>query len=157
MPKSPGKPSSSDAPGSQRKKSKSNFSGVRRQTVKEGEVFIARIIINGREQNLGSFSDAQEAARAYDAAAFKQHLKKGLPGLPKTMNFPKEYEDKVEHQDGDASAASAASAAAAAAATAAAEAAAATGTTATATRNTPSRPKPLPENALKANRLLSGS
>lgn len=49
----------------------SGFKGVHWHTARKS--WIARIYVNGSEQHLGVFDSAEDAARAYDAAAGKQH------------------------------------------------------------------------------------
>jgi len=63
------------------KKEVKKYKGVRKQ----GERFQARIRIDGKDQSLGWFDTAKEAARAYDHAA----MQAGHP--PTTLNF----QDKV--------------------------------------------------------------
>jgi hypothetical protein len=64
------------------------FKGVKR----EGRKWYAHITVNYKRIHLGSFSDAHQAALAYDAAARSNH------GAFATLNFPNDGERSAFHR-----------------------------------------------------------
>lgn len=52
----------------------------------------ARIWVDGKENYLGTFNTAEEAAKAYDKEAYKLHGNKAI------LNFPDEYGTKVKYR-----------------------------------------------------------
>ena len=60
----------------------SGFKGVRRRADNPKSPWTARICVDRKERHLGYFATAEEAARAYDAAALKLH------GEFARLNFP---------------------------------------------------------------------
>lgn len=59
----------------------SGFKGVHWHSARQ--CWIARIRVNGAEQHLGVFDSAEDAARAYDAAASQNHGEFAYLNLPK--------------------------------------------------------------------------
>ncbi|QNI30822.1 tyrosine-type recombinase/integrase [Alloacidobacterium dinghuense] len=65
--------------------SKSGYFGVYPQ----GNHFAAKMSVNGQKVYLGIFDNAEDAARCYDAEAYKRN------GVNAKLNFPAEYADKM--------------------------------------------------------------
>lgn len=69
------------------KPSNSGYRGVHQ--VNRPKPYKAKINIGGRQIHLGSFNTPEEAAKAYDKAAFNHY------GLTTTLNFPQDYENCI--------------------------------------------------------------